>query len=211
MKNIRIDGNATDETVAAIEKLRGKNILWLSVTHPEQEIVKNQPIVKEIQILRGLPDTLRVKLIERESAIIWQVDDRWLTVDPSGFIFREQLLSKKEDGSLEIPGTDLPVVVDTKNLPVKVGDVITRPQFVQFVRQLKERLPKEIGAEMVRAEVGETTFNVTIATNAGWNILFDTTRTLNAQLRTLARVLESKRGDVHEYIDVRVRGWVYYK
>lgn len=211
VKSIRIDGNPTETTKAEIDKLTGQNILWLSVTRPETVIKENQPSLKEIQILRGIPDTLIVKLIERQPALIWQVGERWYTVDPDGFIFHEQQLTKKEDGTLEYPSTDLPIVVDTKNVPTKIGDSFIRPQFITFIRQVRDRLPEQYNIRVERGEVGETTFSVTLVTDAGWNILFDTTRSLDAQLKTLGRVLESKRPEVKEYIDVRVRGWAYYK
>lgn len=211
VKNIRIDGTPTEETKAEIDKLYGHNILWLSVTRPETAIVQKQPSIKQIQILRGIPDTLRVKLIERQPAVIWQSGDNLFTLDPSGFVFKQQTLNKKEDGSYDYPATDLPLIVDTKNLPVSVGQAIVRPQFITFVQQLRDRLPKDVNLHLVRAEIEETSFNVRAVTDAGWSVLFDTTRSIDAQLRTLSRTLESKRNDVHEYVDVRVRGWVYYK
>lgn len=211
VRDIRIEGNPTEETKVEIEKLRGQNILWLSVTRPEEAIVSQQPSIKEIQILRGIPDTLRVKLIEREPALIWQLGDVWYTVDPTGFVYKEQQIGKKPDGSPDYPGTDLPVIVDTKSVPVKITDTIVRPQFIGFIQNLQERLPKELNLNVVRGEVGETTFNVMVVTDAGWNVLFDTTRTLDAQLKTLTKVLASKRGDIKQYVDIRVRGWVYYK
>lgn len=192
-------------------KMSGQNILWLSVTRPEEAILATQPSIKEIEILRGIPDTLRVKLIERQPAMIWQVGDIWYTVDETGFIFKEQQISKKPDGSLDYPDTDLPVVVDTKNIPTKITTTIVRPQFITFVRDLKERLPKDYNVQLVRVEVGETTFSVKAITSAGWGILFDTTRRLDAQLSTLAKVLAVNRDAIKEYVDVRVRGWVYYK
>lgn len=211
VKDIQIDGAATEATIAEIEKLRGQNILWLSVTRPEKTVTQRQPSIKEIQILRGIPDTLRVKLIERTPAAIWQSGDSWYTLDPSGFIFRAQNISRREDGSLDYPGTDLPIVVDTKNLPVKIGQTLARPQFISFISDLRQHLPEEFQLRMIRAEINETTFNLTTITDAGWSIHFDTTRNLDPQLRTLAKVLESKRPEIREYIDVRVRGWVYYK
>lgn len=211
VKDIRIEGVATEETKAEIEKLKGQNILWLSVTSPDRVVTEHQPSIKEIKILRGIPDTLIVKLIEREPSMIWQVNDVWYTVDPTGFVFKEQQINKREDGSLDYPGTTLPVVVDTKLVPVRVKQTIVRPQFITFVKTLQERLPKELNLRVIRGEVGETTFNVTMVTDAGWNVLFDTTRPLEAQMKTLMNVLESKRADIHQYVDVRVRGWVYYK
>ena len=211
MKHIQIEGNPTEESKKEIEKLRGQNILWLSVTRPESEIKQKQPNIKELQILRGIPDTLRVKLVERQPTLIWQVGETWFTLDPYGFIFRKEIIQKNSDNTLVYPGTDLPVVVDTTGLAVGVGQTIIRPEFITFIHGLKDRLPKEFGLKLVRAEVTETTFNVTAVTDAGWNILFDTTRPLDNQLRTLSGVLASKRGEIHQYIDVRVRGWVYYK
>lgn len=211
VRDIKIEGEATEETKAQIESLRGDNILWLSVTRPETEILKKQPNIKEIQILRGIPDTLRVKLIERQPSLIWQTNDRWYTLDPYGFVFKEQTLNRKPDGSLELPTTELPVIVDTKNLPTSLGQSVVRPQFVTFLRDLRDRMPKELNLTFVRGEIGETSYSVTVVTNVGWNILIDTTRSLDAQMRTLTKVLETKRNDIRNYLDVRVRGWVYYK
>lgn len=211
VKDIRIDGEVTDESKAEIDKMRGQNILWLSVTKPERVITANQPSIKEIEILRGIPDTLRVRLIEREPAIIWELNGRWLTVDPSGFAFRQQDLNRLTDGGFDYPGTDLPVVVDRAGVQTGVGKYVVRPQFISFTRQLADRLPKEFQLRMIRGEIAETSFAMTVVTDAGWNILFDTTRSLDAQLRTLTQVLESRRGDIKEYIDLRVRGWVYFK
>jgi cell division septal protein FtsQ len=211
VKDIRIEGDATEETKAEIEKLAGQNILWLSVTSPEEVILENQPSIKEIQILRGIPDTLRVKLIERQPAMIWQVGEVWYTLDETGFVYREQAIGKKPDGTMDYPDTDLPVVVDMKHLPVKVAKTIVRPQFIAFINELQDRLPTEYNVRMVRAEVGETTFSTTVITDGGWRVLFDTTRNIDAQLKTLTKVLAAKKPEIKEYVDVRVRGWVYYK
>lgn len=211
VKDIRIDGNPTEETKEVLEQLRGENILWLSVMRPEAEILRQQPSIKSIQILRGIPDTLRIKLIEREPAIIWETAGAWYTVDSTGFIYSKQELIKKEDGSYDYPGTDLPVVIDSHNLPVNISQTIVRPLFITFVADLKQRLKDEAQVGFVRAEVGETTFNVAVITDAKWKILFDTTRTLDAQMKTLTKILESRRPEIHEYVDVRVRGRVFYK
>lgn len=211
VKNIKVEGEATEETKAEIAKLKGQNILWLSVTKPESAITRNQPSIRTIQILRGIPDTLRVKLIERQPALIWQVGETWYTLDSSGFVFRESQITKKDDGTLDYPGTDLPVIVDTKSLPVKIGSTVARTQFVTFVGKVKDHLAENGGLKYVRGEIEETTFSITVITDKGWKVLFDTTRPVDVQLRTLAKTLESKQSEIHEYIDVRVRGWVYYK
>lgn len=211
VKHIRLEGEATEPVAKEVDKLKGQNILWLSITRPEAVILKHQPSIREIQILRGIPDTLRVKLIERDPALRWQVDNHLYTLDATGFVYRDEELKKKEDGSYEYPATDLPIVSDTQNVAVEIGKVAVRPDFITFVHVLKERLPKDYNLKFERAEISETTFNVSVVTDAGWKVLFDTTRKIEPQLRTLGQVLESKRGDIHEYLDLRVRGWVYYK
>lgn len=211
VKDIKIEGQATPEVKQAIEALRGRNILWLSVTHPDRVIRQKQPSLKQIQILRGIPDTLRVKLIEREPALIWQTGDSWYTVDATGFVFAKSPLNKKEDGSFDLPATDLPVLVDKSNLPVRMASYIIRPSFIVFVNDLRRRLPEEYNLKLVRLEISETIYSLSAVTDAGWSILFHTGRQLEPQLRTLSKVLESKRDEIKEYVDVRVRGWVYYK
>ncbi len=211
VKYIRIDGQPTVETKAVIDKLKGQNILWLALMRPDKEITNNQPNIKNIQILRGIPDTLIVKLVERQPTLIWQSADHWYTLDPTGFVFNDLILRKKEDGSYEFPATDLPVVVDSRNLAVKIGDIVVTPPFINFVLAVRRRLADEVNLRYVRAEVGDTTFNLSVLTDAGWSVLFDRTRSLDAEFGTLKRVLEQKRNEIHQYVDIRVRGWVYYK
>ena len=211
VKHIRLEGEATEPVAKEIEKLKGQNILWLSITRPETAIVKHQPSIKEIQILRGIPDTLRVKLIERDPALHWQVGDHLYTIDGTGFVYRREELKKREDGSYEYPAVGLPIVTDTQQVPVEIGRAAVRADFITFVHVLKDRLPKDYGLKFERAEINETTFNVNVVTDAGWKVRFDTTRKIEPQLRTLGNVLDAKRGEIKEYLDLRVRGWVYYK
>lgn len=211
VKHIYVEGEATQDVTAEIEKLRGQNILWLSVTHPDQAIRKKQPSIKQIQILRGIPDTLRVKLIERDPAAVWQTGDKRYTMDANGFAFRVEELQRAENGDLIVKETDLPVIVDNKNLPVALGQNVASGQYIAFIREVKNRLPQEYNLRFVRVEIDETMYNVRIVTDAGWSIHMDTTRQLDPQMRTLSRMLETKRDLIKEYVDVRVRGWVYIK
>lgn len=215
VKSISIEGEATADVKQEIEKLRGQNILWLSVTHPDEVIRRQQPGIKQIQILRGIPDTLKIKLIERDPAVLWQSGDSLYTLDPYGFVFKSLVLSRNEAGELIFPGEpiyrELPLIVDMQNLPVKIGQTLVRPAHIIFIQELKNRLPKEFNLKFERVQINETIYNISVVTDAGWSIHFDTTRQLDPQLRTLTKVLESKRQDVKEYVDVRVRGWVYIK
>ncbi len=210
VKHITIEGQATSEVIKEINKLKGQNVLWLSITRPETAIIQHQPSIKEIQILRGIPDTLRVKLIERKPALLWQVSNQLYTIDATGFVYKQELLASR-DGTYIYPDTNLAVVTDTKGIPVEIGQTAVRSDFISFIQLLQERLPADYGLKFLRAEINETTFNVSILTDAGWKVMFDTTRKIEPQLKTLKDVLDVKRAEIKEYLDLRVRGWVYYK
>ena len=60
-------------------------------------------------------------------------------------------------------------------------------------------------------EVVETTFDVNLHTEAGFYVKFNTMRASAKQLDNLKKVLVKKREEVHEYVDLRIDGWAYYK
>jgi hypothetical protein len=65
--------------------------------------LRSLPAVAGATIEIALPDTLRVRLVEREAIVVWQVGDRRLLVDADRVAFAEA------SGA-----TDLPVIVDRR-------------------------------------------------------------------------------------------------
>ncbi|MEO8230626.1 MAG: FtsQ-type POTRA domain-containing protein [Chloroflexota bacterium] len=75
------------------------------------ERLRALPTVAEASVEIALPDTLRVRIIERQAVLIWQVGGRRLLVDADGVAFAQAAA-----------GTSLPVVDDRRAPAPPAGD-----------------------------------------------------------------------------------------
>lgn len=204
IKNIIIEeAQANEQLTLEVEHFKGKNIFLFSLKSEEQNLILKQPEIKSISIWKGLPDTLKLKLKLREKVLVWQTLDKFYLVDEQGIAFKER-------GPIS-EGENVLLITDSRLIPVKLGNQILAPAFVQFVEKLGSDFPAQTSIKLNSLEIEETTFQVTAKTSEGFKVYFDTTRPLEPQLLALKKVLAEHRQEVKEYIDVRVKGWAYYK
>lgn len=204
INQIIVYGHISDPLKQDLSNLVGKNILTLYVPKYIANLQTRRPAVKTIRIERGLPDTLRIYIEERQQELIWQTGDKFYLLDNVGTAFGETIPPQ--------PGeTEKVTVVDLRGAEVKLGSVIVSPQFINFTKRLLEELPKETGLTIQQIQVQETTFNPEVVATDGFKILMDINLPLKAQLSAVKQVLDSNRDLVKEYIDVRVLGRVFVK
>lgn len=201
VKEIIIEGSDSEESQTEINKLKGKNILLFSSKNIEKRVSNNEPGIFAITVLRGIPDTLRIKIQDREARMVWESEGKAFLVDKNGVIFIRP--------SVSIEG--LPYVVDTANLPVEEGRQVAGEHFIRFVKELKENFVSKTGLDIAKMQIGESTFNLEVFTSPGFRVIFDTTREADTQLEALSIILRDHRDKIKEYADVRVEGWGYYK
>jgi cell division septal protein FtsQ len=199
IKNIVIDSLPQD-TVAFVDKFKGQNIFFIDREEIKNEINSKFPEIENIKIIRGLPDTLKISVIQGLPKLIWKTEQRLFLVDGDGVIFKE------------VQGqSDLPIVSDNKDLPVDLGSQVASANFIDFIVTLATKFNQTTGFQIVNFEVNETIFQVDALTDQGWKVKFDTTRSADEQLSDLEKFLAEHKNDVHQYADVRVEGRVYYK
>ena len=112
------------------------------------------------------------------------------------------------------PGLTLPVVEESTNLPVKIGDRVVPASFIGFCSGLIETLPKKSGLQITGMRVPDTTSELYVVTNRGYYLKFDTTRSSSEQVGDLKIVLDTlarQKKTPAEYIDLRIAGKAYYK
>lgn len=189
-----------DEILNLIPK--GKNIFLLKSRDLENEILDRFPEIESVQIYRGVPNAIKVVITERDSKLVWQSGEQRYLISSQGDI------TKKIDPSV---ASDLPLVIDKKNIPVVLGDQLVSPNFVAFVNNVYSTFFTTINIKPLRFEVDETTFDINLYTDAGFYVKLNTMRSSKKQLDNLKLVLDSKRQDIHEYVDLRIDGWAYYK
>lgn len=199
VSKVEIIGQVSPETVNIINQFYGKNIFLLADREGERTLVEQEPSLKHLKIVRGLPNMIRVQVMERTAIANWRSGESWYKVDGDGVAFKIDL----EPSQLKI--------VDDQNVPIKIGQPIAGREFFDFALAVARTLPTVVDLQYQQGHVAETTFNLKVKTDRGIEILFDTTTPLDRQMDALARIWNQKRDEVKQYIDVRVEGYVYYQ
>ncbi|TSC65970.1 MAG: Uncharacterized protein CEO22_278 [Candidatus Berkelbacteria bacterium Gr01-1014_85] len=196
------------ELVQELERWRGTNIFKLPTATLEAKLLTLDSSLASVKLSKGLPQTLKLDLELRQPALIWRAGQTLYTLDQTGLAYRAAptLIEDQLALAAELPAV---LVSDRRNLPVELGKITVRSGFISFVNQLKTELASR-GIEVKAVEIDETTFSIVVLTNQPYRLLFETTRPLSAQLTTLGKILETKP-EIKEYLDLRVRGWVYYR
>lgn len=205
ISQIYIHGHISDRLQQEFSGLQNKNILMFAPGWYSRKLQVRMPAVKEIRIERGLPDTLRIYVSERQQELVWRSGDKFYLLDNSGVAFAEAAAPSAEESQLKV------VVADLRSAEVQLGSQIVSAQFINFVKRLLEELPSQTGLKITEVQVEETTFNPQFLTIEGFKIFFDINLPLKAQLSAIKQVLDNNRDLVKEYIDVRVLGRVFVK
>lgn len=179
------------------------NIFLYNSKNIEDKIKENFPLISEVHIQKGIPDTMRIMIFERKPVVVWQTGNKKYLVDKDGVAYLEADANNSKD---------LPIIVDSQNIPVRVSSKILSRMFLDFIRAMVEKFTPRSNLKIKEIKISETTFDLTIVTTEGYAIYFDTTRDVETELDDLRRVLNHLQGTKpKEYIDLRVEGWAYYK
>lgn len=203
IREIIVEGNqlVPTENISGPVKIGG-NIFRFSIPEAKTAIINANPLIADLAIYRGIPNALKIIVLERKPMIVWQTGGKYYLVDDAGVVDKE------------ISVTDNPElirIVDQKNLAIKVGDKIVSPTFIAFIKNINDNFFTTTNIKLSGFQVPETTFDLYVYTEAGFYVKFDSTRPADIQLQNLKNILAAYRDGIHEYIDVRINGWAYYK
>ncbi len=200
IKNVKVENVKSVEIVDYLNQtLLGKNILFMLPGRYLEVLINKFPVLEEARIVRGLPDTIRIVVDERDQKFIWCNSEKCYEVDNNGYVFEETVKSD-----------DVIVLKDMSNIKVNKLEQIVSKQFIGFFIQAIDGL-KELGIVITEAQIKETTFKIEFITNENWKIIMDSSGSCDNQLYAVKQVIESNRSDIKEYIDVRVEGSVFIK
>lgn len=199
VKNLEINGEITDELRTEINNLKSKNIFLLGGNNTSRKLELAMPSIKRATIIRGIPNTIRVNIVEREPFVVWQVNGENYLVDKDAIAF------KKADRD------NLPKVTDTSGVAVSIGHQVAGTNFVNTIKSIYSAFNGLVGKDIDHLEIGETTLQVAILVKDGPKLLIDTTRALSPQFLAAKKVFDEHGGDIKEYLDLRVTGFAYYK
>lgn len=198
-----VEGNVLIGSEAIVETLpKNQNIFLLDIDSIKEKILIKFPEIKQVEIYRGIPDAIKIVVLERENKIVWQTNNELYFVSLEGTTTRR--ISPGE-------AVGLPKVIDLRNLPVAQGIVLTSQNFVAFITNVYSEFQTITGIKPLDFEVDETTFDVKLRTEAGFYVKLNSLRSSTKQLSDLKLILDTKRAEVTEYVDLRIDGWAYYK
>jgi len=181
---------------------RGENIFRFNITKAKTEIIQTSPIIEDIAIYRGIPNTIKIMILERDPVLVWQSGGKFYLIDGAGVIDKE--VNQNEF-------SELIHLSDQKNIPVKIGDQVISSEFIKFITDINNNFFQYCNIKVSGFQLQETTFDLYVFTEAGFYVKFDTTRPYDKQLTDLKNTIINYRENIREYVDVRINGWVYYK
>lgn len=179
-----------------------------------QNIAANNPSVVNVKILRGIPGTVRLEIAERAPMVVWISQGKTYLVDDQGIAFADATpLLAGQNAALVAKTNTLLHVVDTKNLPVQLGTQIVGLTFVQFTNQLPQLFTQYLPSFQIdHSEVAVTTYDLTVFTKQGMQVVFNTLDDAGVQVRNLTRLVEQNKVDITtSHVDLRIDRWAYVR
>lgn len=200
IKTVVLDPTLSSDVKALTDSAIGQNIFFVNLKSIQTDLQQKFPELQNIKFSRGLPDTLRISGEQFQGKITWQSQNHSYLVNENGFAFKEI------DGP-----TDLPKVIDNKDLPIDFKKPVVPTNFIDFITEFNNKFSQEIGFKIVNFSVNDTIFQAEALTDQGWYIKLDTTRSVDEQISQVKELLAKDKAGISQYVDVRVEGRVYYK
>lgn len=200
IRNINLMGSPSSASIVYLDQFKGKNIFEINAHELENKLYQQNTEFLNVDVSLGIPNTLRVKFTERQPVLVWQTNNKNYLVDENAIVYKET------EGSFE----GLILVTDNKNIPVTLPSQIATSNFIDFLKNTKDKISK-LGLTINKFEINETTFQVTAVTDKNIKIIFDTTRSITDQIDAAKITFDAKKDEIKEYMDVRVEGKVYYQ
>jgi len=180
------------------KRLLGKNIILFFPGRFLNDLTEKYPIIEEAEIVRGLPNTIKITVKERKQLLVWCAD-KCFELDTRGQAYQE--ISRPSDKM---------VLNDRSSISGKIGDQLVPERFIDFYLKVIDELEK-MNLQISDSYIQDTTFKLVLKTSEGWEIIFDTSGSLNNQIDALKQIIEKNRPDIKEYVDLRVEGVGYIK
>ncbi len=168
-------------------------------------ILNASSAIETVDVRKELPNILKVVISEREPLAIWSAAGQFYFVDDRGIAYDEIMRSESRDASV-------PVIVDEHNKATVEGDRVMTKETLDFVISTYSAFStvEDLSINFFIAP-SRLAPDLTLVTNEGWKVLFDTSRDGESQIKILREVLEREVEDTNtlEYIDLRIPGRVF--
>jgi len=187
------------------------NLLLIPEKKIEQRIKQKFIFIRDVEVTRSFPRSIKVHVEERESHIVWCSNNKCLLVDERAEAFYEL---GPNDKKLE---EQLVQVKDLSGKEVQLEMRVAEPSFIKFCEDLPDRIALFTGIQIEnRLETPSSmSEEVRASTVGGWTLMLSTERSVDAQSEILKKVIKDKipsdKIQQLEYIDLRIKGKATFK
>ncbi len=213
--NLQIQGSSITPDAAVRDALalsQGENLFEIE-TDPLEARLREIPAIAAVEVSLGLPDTVAVRIEERQPILVWQIGNRRLLVDRSGLLFA------RVDATPPPSVAELPRIVDERAASAKlfVGRTVD-PVDLDAATRLASLTPQAVGSSASGLSVGITDKNgfVLESEPKSWLAVFGfyttslrTTDLVPGQVQALQKVLLGREQTIAEVILADERAGVF--
>ncbi len=196
LRKVQINSNIPEVSNAVYNNLNRKivffnlnNLFLINTKKINQEL--DQIIeIKDYSVKRKMPGTLIVNILERKKALTCCLENNCVQIDKYGFAFE---LGHKNDH------------INCNYF--EVGEQVMSEKTVNNILKIKKDLDYLLGSLFFENN------RLTLETNQGWRIFFNTRDNISNQIQRLEIVLQEiiKNPELLDYIDLRFGETIYYK
>ena len=159
--------------------------------------------VAAVSLKRESQHHILIEVEEKAPLFVWESSGSKYLVDEDGYAWANYIDKY----------ASLPVISDSKNVPVFLGSKIVNANFIKFFQDVAANFTTSTGAKITGYQVLDIASDLKVTSGEGWYVYFDTNHVAKSQLTNLARVLAQVRGSRQPltYVDLRIENRVFYK
>lgn len=201
IKQIDIIGEVNAQIRSNINQFYGRNIITQK-TAVLKQLAADDAGIKDIIVYKGFPNTLRVEVVLYKPAFIWISGENKYFISPEGVAFF---------GGDQTKIDALPTIIDPFAIPVEPGRPLVTQSYVKFFLDLVDALENHLPIDIKSFKARASSYEIEAILADGRQVLFDTNREVEPQVKSLIKVLASFGNEIKEYMDLRIAGKAFVK
>ena len=206
VRTVKVEG-ASLLSQAEVEQamaVRSANVFWIDRGAAEDRL-RELPLVLEAEVTPVVPDTVSVRIVERQPAAFWVSGEHSYVIDDQGVVLRQ--LADDEGVYAARP---LPTIEELDGQALKPGDVVD-PRALATSNRLARLLPK-VGITPAAVEWSNAV-GLEVRTEQGWRVRFDSASDIDPQVDSVRAIRDylAKNKASAELIDVRFGDRPYHR
>ena len=191
--NVAVVGAERVAAVAVIDAsgLLNQSIFTLDHDRALRAIAAN-PLIKGVSIATVPPNSVAIRIVERQSWGLWQIGASYYSVDEEGVVLGEAKATPER-----------PLIVDKATTPLAVGDRVDADA-IRLVTRLRELLPRALNTKGLAFEYARDGGIVAVI-DGGWRARFGDASDIDRKIAVWKAVLAegAKQNMTPRHVDLR--------